>query len=441
MNTTTDKPTISNEVRAFIAPMAKQAGFTDVYKYYELVFNKIFLPLMTRERDPLPFIPESKIWEAFVLARRANLNPLYGQIYAGVYGGEITVDLTAKGYLSALINNPDYKTHKMIFSKEKVTCPQSQHSVNEWCALVIEFKDGRVIEGIPEFFLENVRNTNVWVKYPSRLNAMKALTRGVGFALSLDCGDNTEVMELEFDGIEQNQTPSSSMVMDEDEKPEEVKVDPSEALDAEWKAFIRKIGLETDVNLVTKIVNNMEAKLAEQGKVIHFTSSKQLDDMKNYLSNTTAINFKKLNEAKVKQEQEAKAESAIEPEQQEDIAEEEQATTEAETVVEAKAEDLVEADNAEPVSETVVVEVIEPETEEVKSEEAQSNVVIENDFMESMDEPAFENFDDYDFTLISPATKHTIDQLAAIADEKGDLSFYAKRQTHSQQTLKKRMFE
>ena len=90
---------------------------------------------------------------------------------------------------------------------------------------------------------------------------------------------------------------------------------------------------------------------------------------------------------------------------------------------------------------TVVVEVIEPETEEVKSEEAQSNVVIENDFMESMDEPAFENFDDYDFTLISPATKHTIDQLAAIADEKGDLSFYAKRQTHSQQTLKKRMFE
>ncbi|WP_105903704.1 hypothetical protein [Vibrio gangliei] len=432
MTTTTDK-TISNELRAFIAPMAKKAGFNDEYKYYELVFNKIFVPLLTRERDPLSFIPESSIWELFVLARRTALNPLFGQIYAGVYGGQITVDLTAKGYLSALINNPDYKTHKMVFSSEKVTCPYSQHSVNEWCSLIIEFKDGRVIEGIPEFFLENVRNTIVWTKYPSRLNAMKALTRGVAFALSLDCGDSVELMEMELDETKSGQEHDGGIVMDESETPKKVEVDPSIELNAEWKGFVHKLGLDTDVNLVNKIVSNIESKLSEQGKTIHFTNAEQLVNMKKYLSDSVTINLEKLNKAK--QEAEAKKAAEHEHTTEEKSGVNNSHDQEIEAVNTVQSDEEVVVIEAEEVVETSEVTVIDSEYDELVDEdeevaieatEVESEEPVENDFSESIDTENFENFDDYDFTAISPATRHTIDQLASISEGKGGAEFLIK---------------
>ncbi len=386
--------------------MAKKAGFAGAEeKFHELVFEKIFAPLQRREKDPVGDIPFQKLWDVYVLAHRSGLNPLYGQIYAAVYFGEIVVDLTAKGYLSALINNKDYLSHKMNYSDTKVECPVSHHIVHEWCSLSITFRDGRVIEGLPEFFLENRMANPVWGKNPSRMNAMKALTRGVAFALSLDCGEDAYVENLELgkstDVCEQVHSP----IIEEEE--------PQVDYNNFWNQFVVDMCNKHDSQLVNNIVDRIKESVRKKGKELNFTSEEQLSETKRIVTDTIQSildNAKnKANHEPKQQEQEPVKPTQAEEPQFEEV--EEPQFEEVETV-QLEQQEVFQADviESEPVEEVKEEEAQEPE-QPVQSDENQAETI------EQVNE---EDFSEYDFSVIASSVRFTIDRLAEIAEQKKD---------------------
>ncbi|MBD1577976.1 hypothetical protein HC723_16425 [Vibrio sp. S11_S32] len=388
---------ISQELSRIIKPMAEKAGFENVEKYHELVFNKIFSELLTRDKNPLLVIPETSIWEAYNLAYRTGLNPLHGYIYAATYHGRLSVDLTFRGYTAALINDPNYLKHRMVFSDNKVVV-SGGHSVTEWAQLIITFKDGREIECLPEFVLENEILTSIpWKKTPSRMNAIKALTRGVAFALTLNCGEADYYLDDSYLGENPDHSEGeSALIVDVESSQVEVKADKVETLQQEvvltyqeqWEQWLISLLGENSQEEINQAVSSFYEFVEKAGKKVNFINDEQVSKSKKFVLSALTKNAKskQAEQAPVMQKDAIKENVKVEVIEAEDV-------TEAQLAEEAKAKAL----------EVELVEEVQVElTEEVEETESLEN--------------------QYDFGLIPASTRAAIDVIAQSADESGDTS-------------------
>lgn len=227
-NTQTANPTLE----VMLSPFADKLNIA-TNAYYGALMDAVFGNINSRRlADGVSALPVTtpQIVRLITRCKQYGIDPLMGHLYAIERQGVISYDLTINGWLFVLQNHSDFKNYKTVYSDEKVPSKMIEgHMIPDWVRADIEFKDGRVFEGIRVYYYEEVENTPAWDKRPTRILAGRAISQATRYGINVDFGENEDMPEYSSKTID---TPVSVVFDDEEQDTEK----NEQNLDEEAKA-------------------------------------------------------------------------------------------------------------------------------------------------------------------------------------------------------------
>ena len=244
-NTQTANPTLE----VMLSPFADKLNIA-TNAYYGALMDAVFGNINSRRlADGVSALPVTtpQIVRLITRCKQYGIDPLMGHLYAIERQGVISYDLTINGWLFVLQNHSDFKNYKTVYSDEKVPSKMIEgHMIPDWVRADIEFKDGRVFEGIRVYYYEEVENTPAWDKRPTRILAGRAISQATRYGINVDFGENEDMPEYSSKTID---TPVSVVFDDEEQDTEK----NEQNLDEEAKA-------KADADAEVKAKADAEAK-------------------------------------------------------------------------------------------------------------------------------------------------------------------------------------
>ncbi|MCD9553414.1 hypothetical protein GLP31_13080 [Photobacterium carnosum] len=254
-----------------------------------------------------------------------------GHLYAIERQGVISYDLTINGWLFVLQNHSDFKNYKTVYSDEKVPSKMIEgHMIPDWVRADIEFKDGRVFEGIRVYYYEEVENTPAWDKRPTRILAGRAISQATRYGINVDFGENEDMPEYSSKTID---TPVSVVFDDEEQDTEK----NEQNLDEEAKA-------KADAEVKTKADAEVKAKADAEVKAKADAEVKTKADAEAKTKADAEAKTKADAEAKTKADAEAKTKADAEAKTKADAEAKTKADAEAKTKADAEAKAKADAE-------------------------------------------------------------------------------------------------
>ncbi|OBU45508.1 hypothetical protein AYY26_15615 [Photobacterium phosphoreum] len=250
-NTQTANPTLE----VMLNPFADKLNIA-TNAYYGALMDAVFGNINSRRlADGVSALPVTtpQIVRLITRCKQYGIDPLMGHLYAIERQGVISYDLTINGWLFVLQNHSDFKNYKTVYSDEKVPSKMIEgHMIPDWVRADIEFKDGRVFEGIRVYYYEEVENTPAWDKRPTRILAGRAISQATRYGINVDFGENEDMPEYSSKTID---TPVSVVFDDEEQDTEK----NEQNLDEEAKA-------KADAEVKTKADAEAKAKADAEAK-------------------------------------------------------------------------------------------------------------------------------------------------------------------------------
>ncbi|OBU25686.1 recombinase RecT [Photobacterium aquimaris] len=231
-NTQTNTQTANPTLEVMLSPFADKLNIA-TNAYYGALMDAVFGNINSRRlADGISALPVTtpQIVRLITRCKQYGIDPLMGHLYAIERQGVISYDLTINGWLFVLQNHSDFKNYKTVYSDEKVPSKMIEgHMIPDWVRADIEFKDGRVFEGIRVYYYEEVENTPAWDKRPTRILAGRAISQATRYGINVDFGENEDMPEYSSKTID---TPVSVVFDDEEQGSEK----NEQNLDADAKA-------------------------------------------------------------------------------------------------------------------------------------------------------------------------------------------------------------
>ncbi|PSU19200.1 hypothetical protein CTM97_21135 [Photobacterium phosphoreum] len=239
-NTQTQTQTANPTLEVMLSPFADKLNIA-TNAYYGALMDAVFGNINSRRlADGVSALPVTtpQIVRLITRCKQYGIDPLMGHLYAIERQGVISYDLTINGWLFVLQNHSDFKNYKTVYSDEKVPSKMIEgHMIPDWVRADIEFKDGRIFEGIRVYYYEEVENTPAWDKRPTRILAGRAISQATRYGINVDFGENEDMPEYSSKTID---TPISVVFDDEEQGTEKneqnLDVEAKAKADAEVKA-------------------------------------------------------------------------------------------------------------------------------------------------------------------------------------------------------------
>lgn len=238
--TQTQTQTANPTLEVMLSPFADKLNIA-TNAYYGALMDAVFGNINSRRlADGVSALPVTtpQIVRLITRCKQYGIDPLMGHLYAIERQGVISYDLTINGWLFVLQNHSDFKNYKTVYSDEKVPSKMIEgHMIPDWVRADIEFKDGRIFEGIRVYYYEEVENTPAWDKRPTRILAGRAISQATRYGINVDFGENEDMPEYSSKTID---TPISVVFDDEEQGTEKneqnLDVEAKAKADAEVKA-------------------------------------------------------------------------------------------------------------------------------------------------------------------------------------------------------------
>ncbi|WP_283393072.1 recombinase RecT, partial [Photobacterium phosphoreum] len=258
-NTQTANPTLE----VMLSPFADKLNIA-TNAYYGALMDAVFGNINSRRlADGVSALPVTtpQIVRLITRCKQYGIDPLMGHLYAIERQGVISYDLTINGWLFVLQNHSDFKNYKTVYSDEKVPSKMIEgHMIPDWVRADIEFKDGRVFEGIRVYYYEEVENTPAWDKRPTRILAGRAISQATRYGINVDFGENEDMPEYSSKTID---TPVSVVFDDEEQDTEK----NEQNLDEEAKAKAdAEVKAKADAEAKTKADAEAKTKADAEAK-------------------------------------------------------------------------------------------------------------------------------------------------------------------------------
>ena len=276
-NTQTANPTLE----VMLSPFADKLNIA-TNAYYGALMDAVFGNINSRRlADGVSALPVTtpQIVRLITRCKQYGIDPLMGHLYAIERQGVISYDLTINGWLFVLQNHSDFKNYKTVYSDEKVPSKMIEgHMIPDWVRADIEFKDGRVFEGIRVYYYEEVENTPAWDKRPTRILAGRAISQATRYGINVDFGENEDMPEYSSKTID---TPVSVVFDDEEQDTEK----NEQNLDEEAKAKAdAEVKAKADAEAKTK-ADAEDNSIEVEGEWEEFTISFE-DQYKTFIAET-----------------------------------------------------------------------------------------------------------------------------------------------------------
>ncbi|WP_232605362.1 recombinase RecT [Photobacterium phosphoreum] len=296
-NTQTANPTLE----VMLNPFADKLNIA-TNAYYGALMDAVFGNINSRRlADGVSALPVTtpQIVRLITRCKQYGIDPLMGHLYAIERQGVISYDLTINGWLFVLQNHSDFKNYKTVYSDEKVPSKMIEgHMIPDWVRADIEFKDGRVFEGIRVYYYEEVENTPAWDKRPTRILAGRAISQATRYGINVDFGENEDMPEYSSKTID---TPVSVVFDDEEQDTEK----NEQNLDEEAKA-------KADAEAKTKADAEAKTKADAEAKTKADAEAKAKADAEAKTKADAEAKTKADAEAKAKADAEAKTKADAE---------------------------------------------------------------------------------------------------------------------------------
>ncbi|PSW30774.1 hypothetical protein C9J21_18390, partial [Photobacterium phosphoreum] len=245
-NTNTDS---NSTIITLVEPLASKLNITAAAYYTALVdalFGGINEKRKERNFNKID-IQTAQIVRLITRCKHYGINPLLGHVYAMEHNNIISYDLTINGWLYVLQNNENFKNYSTVYSDSYVDSKVIEgHKIPEWIRADIEFKDGRIFQGIRCYYLEEAEPTSAWDKRPARILAGRAIAQATRFGLNISI-DDTDIAP-EYD-INVDQKPTIKF---DDDETESNQVDSNTEAEAETKRLADEAEAKAEAETETK---------------------------------------------------------------------------------------------------------------------------------------------------------------------------------------------